>query len=282
LAEKLEELAPELEARRKRGWVFAVATVVSTVCATIWAQSISDGDDLRTTITLIAFGAVGLFVVNHRVARSQQQLIMSLLVKAHDLHYQQNAKSFLKELPPRLLPRAMSRSAKDCISGSINDRQIKMAEVRIGNGGKQHQTLFHGIVLRFQNLSELPAFFIAPKNKTGGWIGRINVIGLIEADTIVSQSGKVYGVWLSKNGFAKQDLALSSVLDILTSLETQVGAGVSLFSATSNGEKMYLALNHNRVLFQIGGLFARVRIHNQNMMTAANAHADRKTLGHLS
>ena len=26
----------------------------------------------------------------------------------------------------------------------------------------------------------------------------------------------------------------------------------------------------------------RVRIHNQNMTTAASAHADRKTLGHLS
>ena len=29
-------------------------------------------------------------------------------------------------------------------------------------------------------------------------------------------------------------------------------------------------------------LQARVRIHNQNMTTAANAHADRKTFGHLS
>ncbi len=27
---------------------------------------------------------------------------------------------------------------------------------------------------------------------------------------------------------------------------------------------------------------ARVRIHSQNMTTAASAHADRKTLGHLS
>jgi len=34
-----------------------------------------------------------------------------------------------------------------------------------------------------------------------------------------------------------------------------------------------------------GGMDAsliRVRIHNQNITTAANAHADRKTLGHLS
>jgi hypothetical protein len=28
--------------------------------------------------------------------------------------------------------------------------------------------------------------------------------------------------------------------------------------------------------------YIRVRIHNQNMTTAANAHADKKTLGHLS
>lgn len=32
----------------------------------------------------------------------------------------------------------------------------------------------------------------------------------------------------------------------------------------------------------IGLDLARVRIHNQNMTTAASAHADRKTLGHLS
>ena len=29
-------------------------------------------------------------------------------------------------------------------------------------------------------------------------------------------------------------------------------------------------------------MLARVRIHNQNITTAANAHADKKTLGHLS
>lgn len=30
------------------------------------------------------------------------------------------------------------------------------------------------------------------------------------------------------------------------------------------------------------GARSRVRLHNQNMTTAAKAHADRKTLGHLS
>jgi hypothetical protein len=33
---------------------------------------------------------------------------------------------------------------------------------------------------------------------------------------------------------------------------------------------------------RFGETRSRVRIHNQNMTTAAKAHADRKTLGHLS
>lgn len=44
---------------------------------------------------------------------------------------------------------------------------------------------------------------------------------------------------------------------------------------------------HDRILFidedcWLVGASLRVRIHNQNMTTAANAHADRKTFGHLS
>jgi len=36
------------------------------------------------------------------------------------------------------------------------------------------------------------------------------------------------------------------------------------------------------IVFDSGAIAPRVRIHNQNMTTAAKAQADRETLGHLS
>ena len=44
----------------------------------------------------------------------------------------------------------------------------------------------------------------------------------------------------------------------------------------------HLPLTPLTFLDRAASVFPRVRIHNQNMTTAASAHADRKTLGHLS
>lgn len=262
MIETLQRLNPAIKARRQRGWVFAVPIATCAIGASVWAPSIFGSDDPTLLLMPILLGIIGLISLNKWVIRGQQQLIMPHLAKAVHLDYQQDAKTFLNELPPRLLPRANVRTAEDCISGTIGGRQMKLAEVKIATGGKRSRTLFRGFVLRFQNATALPAFFIAPKQKTGGWFSRIDVTDLIEAHTIIGQKGEVYGVWLSEKGVTKQDPTLTAVLDILTNLETQIGVNASLFSATSTGEEMHIALTHNRDLFRIGGLLA-----NQSQIT---------------
>ena len=49
--------------------------------------------------------------------------------------------------------------------------------------------------------------------------------------------------------------ALAAVIEVLTRIETHVGGGAELYSATSNGEEMHVALSHKRNLFRVGGLF---------------------------
>jgi hypothetical protein len=45
------------------------------------------------------------------------------------------------------------------------------------------------------------------------------------------------------------------VVEVLTRLETRVGWGAELYSATSNGVEMHVALSHPRNLFRAGGMF---------------------------
>ncbi len=87
-----------------------------------------------------------------------------------------------------------------------------------------------------------------------GWI---KVNDLVRVDTITGRSGETYGIWLSRAGASQQQHpALQAVLDVLTNLETRIGSDARLFSATSTGEEMHIALAHKRDLFHFGGLFA--------------------------
>ena len=51
-------------------------------------------------------------------------------------------------------------------------------------------------------------------------------------------------------------------------------------ACVSTYSRMLVSLPFRTVMAKIH--LSRVRIHNQNITTAANAHADKKTLGHLS
>ena len=114
----------------------------------------------------------------------------------------------------------------------------------------------------------MPAFFIAPKRQTEGWLCQMSVKGLIEAQTMVGHDGEVFGVWLSEKGMAHQTPALTVALDLVNRLEAHMNANLRLFSATSNGEEIHIALSHKRDLFRVGGLLAGQDRTNESIKAA--------------
>lgn len=256
LIETLAELYPVLREKRRRGWIIAVATVIGAVVFAVFAPSLFDSNDLRIPALGIAVGFGGVTMLNRWVARAQQQLVMPHLARTVDLEYQQNASAFLNRIPQRLLPRASVQKAEDHLSGKVGGRKFEMAEVKIKTGGKRSRTVFQGFVLRFENVAPLPAFFLAQAHETDRWFSRIDTSDLVESQKIRGQNDVAYGVWLSKAGMAQKDPALTAVIDILTDLEEQIEGYVRLFSATSTGEEMHIALDHSSDLYRIGGLMA--------------------------
>ena len=256
LIEKLAGIYPVLRQKRRRGWIYAVALAICSVFLAVAAPTLFSSKDEMVPLMWLGGGVIGVLLVNRWVRRSQQRLVMPLLAQTVDLEYQQKATEFLNNIPRRLLPRASVQMAEDHLSGKVGGRSFQMAEVKFKTGGKRSRTLFEGFVLRFENVAPVPAFFIAQAHKTDGWFSRMDTSGLVESHKIRGQNNIIYGVWLSEVGMAKKDPALNAVIDILTDLEAQIEGHVRLFSATSTGEEMHIALDHSSDLYRIGGLMA--------------------------
>lgn len=155
------------------------------------------------------------------------------------------------------MPRAGRKIAEDLISGRIGGRSIRFAEMKLETGGKNSSTLFQGIVAEFPNLAPMPPFFLAAEAETKGWLGfagPIKVDDLMRVDTISGANGKVYGVWASTSEVRRHP-AFAAVVKVLTNLEFVIGSESRLYTASSNGRVIHVALSHKRNLFKIGGLF---------------------------
>jgi hypothetical protein len=132
-----------------------------------------------------------------------------------------------------------------------------MAEVKVETGGKNSTTLFRGLVVEFRNHIAMPAFFLAPAEMTdpgvlfGSWIPVDDLHHLRE---IRSPAGGTYGLWTSTPASAEPPTLAPAVEGVLA-LERTIAAPIMLFTVTSTGEEMHLALSYRRDLFQIGGFF---------------------------
>jgi hypothetical protein len=235
--------------------VIGVATVVSVVYL---LNLIDDGGDRFKfgMITVIIGGLLMAFAYRH-MRRKQEALVMPVVAQAVGMTYSKDAKFFLNGLPDRLLPRAAVRKAEDYVHGKLGNHTIQMAEVEIATGGKNSRTLFKGVVAQFRNSIQMPGFFLAPHAQTKpGMIFKawIPTDGLYHLRDVVGASGVTYGVWTSWTDM-QEPPALKAVVDILTSLESRLATPMTLFTATSNGEEMHVALSHDRNLFSVGGLF---------------------------
>jgi hypothetical protein len=223
--------------------------------------SLNSGMDDRDRWKIAAFAVLGggllAYFANRWLRKKQEALVMPVLAREVGLTYDKNARYFADGLPQRLLPKGI-RTAEDHVHGKLGAHAIQMAEVQVETGGKNSRVLFRGIVAQFSNRAPMPAFFIAPEDKTRpGFFfgGDLSTDGLHHLhDVQRGTTGTIYGVWISRPELEVHP-ALQAVLDILTQIDTHVGPGAELYAATSNGEEMHIALSHKRNLFRIGGLF---------------------------
>ena len=247
---------PEIRGKTRIGWLLIAMIVVAglTTSVLVWGK----GDKPWQVQFIIAFAVVGLGIVTASwVQRQHAALIMPFLARSAGLTFTPTAKPFLAALPQRLLPKAAIRKGEDLLAGKIGDRHVEMAEVKYETGGKGSTVLFQGIVLAFPNVAPMLPFFVAPEAETRKRFlagAHIRVDDLVQIGSRMN-GGVSYGVWASSSAIGDHP-ALEAVLRILVDLQTAVGGDAKLFSATSNGEVMHVAISHKRDLFTMGGLFA--------------------------
>ncbi len=253
----LPDLLPQLRRITTHGWVLLVGTVVVTGAVLFFLTN--GGQSFSAWIALppaAAFVLLSLIVL--RTRRGHEAVIMPILAQSVGMIYSPDARLFATTLPERLLPKCRRRKGEDLISGTIGGRKVQFAEVKCETGGKNSTVLFGGIVIAFQNMAPMPPFFLAAENQTRGWFvfkGNLKVDDLVPIRTLTGADGQSYGVWASLDRTVDHP-GLDAVLSVLTGLQGLVGSGATLFSATSDGADMHVALRHKRDLFRIGGLFA--------------------------
>jgi hypothetical protein len=253
----LPGILPTLRRETLKGWAMMAGLLTAAV---IVALSVKDiGKDGRAwALVIVVMAVVSLGAIATYIRRRHEALIMPLLTRAAGLSYDQKGRWFLDSLPPRLLPKASDRTCEDVLSGRIGDRPIRFAEVKIETGGKNSSTLFRGVVMEFPNLVDMPAFFIASERETRGFFifkGNIRVDDLVQVQTLTGRSGAEYGVWCS-SAIAAEKPGFGAVVNVLTGLESIIGGDAKLYTASSDGREMHLAISHKRDLFKIGGMFA--------------------------
>jgi hypothetical protein len=252
-------LKPQIARISLMTMIFMIAFGIIGTIGVIWSVSLSIDGEGRTKLALFAaaLGVFGAFATYKRMRRNQESLVMPVVAAAVGLGYSKDAKRFLQSLPDRLLPGQSVKSAEDFVYGQLGNHRIEMAEVKVETGGKNSRTLFKGVVAKFPNTIAMPAFFLAPEVQTrpgmifNAWIP---TDGLYHLRDVTGPAGDSYGLWTSWTD-RDEPPALSAVVDILTSLQSRIDAPMTLFTATSDGTVMHLALTHGRNLFRVGGFF---------------------------
>ncbi|WP_157033253.1 hypothetical protein [Loktanella sp. S4079] len=236
-------------------WGRVIAVVAAIQFVVFGTQNL--GTDYFAFLLVVA-GLLCLSV-NEWAIRMQQRLLLPHLVELLGLTYQQRATPFMKALPRRLLPWFARRRAMHEITGRIGGNEVSFAEIRIRTWGKRSKVLFNGLVLKFQNTVPMPAFFFASDRLTEDHLSsrvKLDVRNLVRVDSANRWTGEGYGVWMSNEGARDIHPALRPVIEALVEPEQAIGSDAQIFSATSNGEVMHIAITYPRKLFRIGGLIA--------------------------
>ena len=254
-------LFPQVNAVAARVRLMLVGLAVLTVAGAVWAYQMMghDPDAPQAALVAVVIGVLAMGYIVIQMRRRQESLVMPVVANAVGLTYAKHDRAFFLRLPERLLPRGRTTKAEDVVTGRLGNHVIRMGEVVVETGGKRSRTLFRGVVAQFSHRVPMPAFFLAPLEQTRSGLlfsAWISTEGLYHLRDVTGPTGRTYGLWTPWTDL-EEPPALSAIIEVLTQLESRIGAAVSLFTANSDGTETYIALSHARDLFQAGGLFPR-------------------------
>lgn len=254
-------LYPRVHALAVRTRLMLAGLAVLTFAGAFWGYQMmgDDPDAPQAVLVAVVIGVVAMSYAVVHMRRSQEALVIPVVANAVGLTYAKQDRGFFFRLPERLLPRGRMTKAEDVVTGRLGNHVIRMGEVVVETGGKRSRILFTGVVAQFSHRVPMPAFFLAPLEQTRSGLlfsAWISTDGLYHLRDITGPTGRTYGLWTPWTKL-EEPPALSAVIEVLTQLETRIGAAASLFTAISDGAETYIALSHARDLFQAGGLFPR-------------------------
>lgn len=253
----LTAILPQLRQGKSMGWIGVALAVLAVPVAMVLLHPHFQDDMLWLWAPPVAAGFLA-YVIHDSVARRHAALVMPNLAQAIGLAYDQKATGFVSSLPARLMP-DMVVQASDLLTGQIGGRPVSFAEVDAETGGKNSKTIFRGFVIRMPNLVPMPPLFIAPVEETErGFLrpARLKVTDLVHLKSLPMPGGRTFGIWGSSDAVTR-DPGFDVLVEVLTEFAGRPEGALRLYSATVNGEITHLAVEHDRDLFRIGGLFAQ-------------------------
>lgn len=251
------ELLPILRKQARTSLALIAGAIVlgGVVALGFLRSNLAEEDRWEYALYAVITGFVVAYASYRWTTSTQEELLMPVLARSIGFAYGKNARGFVASLPDRLMPTRAEVSGEDHLKGTLGAYAIQMAQVTAETGGKDSTVLFKGIVAQFPNRTAMPAFFIAPEDKTRPAFflgGNLSTKGL-EHLRSVQAGGRSFGVWTSASD-GPEPPALSAVIDILTSLDMRIGQVTQFYAATSDGKEMHVALTQKRDLFRLGSL----------------------------
>jgi hypothetical protein len=252
----LSSLLPLITRSKLWGWAVIGVTLAATVLVLIFmAPHLQENP--RLIWLPIFLEILPIYLTFQHVKNKHVALVMPSVAQTIGLSFDRGGSGFKDGLPQRLLP-GTPKTAEDLLQGTVAGRKLRFAEMKVETGGKNSKILFRGFVVHIPNLVAMPPLFVAREKDTKpGFLSGplVYTEGLVRVGDLKGASGETFGLWSSSQSVL-QDPGLPALIKLLTKLDHEFGPDTALYSATSNGEEMHIAISHKRDLFAIGGLFS--------------------------
>lgn len=258
LIEVVAGLQPAMHEITRTGWNQVGLVVLAVVVMS--ALAFLQGLEFFLPIPIGLLLLVGFFLVQRSTKRKHENLLMSRVASAMKFTFTKDMDESQFRLPPRMLPAAVIKKSQDLITGTFDDRRIRMAKFERKTRGKHFNTLFNGFVVEVANIRPLPVFFIAPLKETDRRFfsaTRIHTNGLIALDRDRARLSMNFGLWTTLRNRGNQQPMLPKIINAFVDIDECFEKRVKVFSVMSDGEKTFIAVQNKRDLFSIGGLFVR-------------------------
>jgi hypothetical protein len=238
--------------------IVAILVASAAVAALGWyfyTRLDSDEDPFGLLFGGVILASLPVGLIHRQMRRRQESLVLPIVASALGMTYAKDARDFVRNLPPVLLPRG-ALSAEDHVTVLIGTRTIHLAEFRVSARGFQGRTLFQGVVLRTANRALLPPFLLAPVQSARPGIAFGNLLstdGFRHLRDVRLRAGS-FGLWVSGQSTSEPE-ALTKLVAAILDVERSIDPAYHLNAVASTGTETHFAFDHGRNLFHLGSLW---------------------------